>query len=337
MAMYQTYNNNEHIIQKLLEFLNNNNIDYERDVDLKKKTWIHRGGICSVFITPSDNEALQKTIQFIYGNNINFLVIGHTSNIYIINDCNISVIVNTARCKKFEILNDTILAECGTSVSQMAKELTHQGIEGFEHLHQLPGTVAGAIHNNSSCLNNSISSLLISATVVTEDGSVREMTYEDFNFKYRTSILKDKTLKGVIIKAKLKVGKGNADELEKIAANTNARRKKNLEGKAHNLGCTVNRCFCNGNMPIHYMLASRIYKLYVNLIEKDTFIRKKRYKDFICRITGYSHISNYISDKSIITFMWIDEGADKAFPDYIKFMREVFKTDKIEIEIIKNQ
>ena len=140
-----------------------------------------------------------------------------------------------------------------------------------------------------------------------------------------------------IIKAKLKVGKGNADELEKIAANTNARRKKNLEGKAHNLGCTVNRCFCNGNMPIHYMLASRIYKLYVNLIEKDSFIRKKRYKDFICRITGYSHISNYISDKSIITFMWIDEGADKAFPDYIKFMREVFKTDKIEIEIIKNQ
>ena len=35
--MYQTYNNNEHIIQKLLEFLNNNNIDYERDVDLKKQ------------------------------------------------------------------------------------------------------------------------------------------------------------------------------------------------------------------------------------------------------------------------------------------------------------
>lgn len=33
--------------------------------------------------------------------------------------------------------------------------------------------------------------------------------------------------------------------------------------------------------------------------------------------------------------MWLDEGADIAFPDYLEFMRKVYKTDKIEIEVIK--
>lgn len=329
------YNNNQNLLQLLEDFLNSNSIHYEKDVELKKKTWIHRGGMCSIFITPNESEKLLDAAQFLYANNIKFLIVGHTSNIYITNECNIDVVLNTARCNKYEIINNTIICECGVSVSRIAKDLTKQGIAGFEHLYELPGTIAGAIHNNSSCLSNSISSLLISATVITEDGRVSEMSHEDFKFKYRTSVMKDKSLRGVIIKAKLKVNQGDVIELEQIAANTNARRRADLEGKAHNLGCTVNRLFCNGRMPIRYQIPIRIYDLYIKLKEKDTLIRKKKYKDFLCKITGYTHISKYISNKSIITFMWIDEGADDAFPDYLEFMRKIFKTDKIEIEVIK--
>lgn len=329
------YNNCPNNLQLLQDFLDGSGINYESNIELKKKTWIHRGGICSIFITPNDSETLLKTTQFLYDNNIKFLTVGHTSNIYIKNECNVDVVVNTARCNKYEVINNTIICECGASVSRIAKDLTKQGIAGFEHLYELPGTVAGAIHNNSSCLSNSISSLLISATVITEDGIVSEMTQEDFKFRYRTSVMKDKALRGVIIKAKLKVNLGNSIELEQIAASTNARRRANLEGKAHNLGCTVNRLFCNGRMPLQYQIPSRIYDWCIKFKEKDSLIRKKKHKDFLCKITGYSHISKYISNKSIITFMWIDEGADAAFPDYLEFMRKIFKTDKVEIEVIK--
>ena len=330
------YNNNPNDLQLLEDYLNSNSIHYEKDVELKKKTWIHRGGKCAIFITPTDSDTLLQVSQYLYANNIGFLVVGHTSNIYITNESNIDVVLNTVRCNKFENLDNTIVCECGASVSNMAKEMTKKGVAGFEHLHELPGTVAGAIHNNSSCLSNSISSLLVSATIVKEDGTVSEMSYDDFHFRYRTSIMKDKTLKGVIIKAKLKVTQGNADELEQIAAKTNARRKVNLEGNAKNLGCTVNRTFCNGRMPLQYLIPSRIHDFCIKFKEKDALIRKKKHKDFLCKIAGYSHISKYISNKSMITFMWIDEGADSAFPDYLEFMKKVFKTDHVEIEVIRN-
>jgi hypothetical protein len=64
---------------------------------------------------------------------------------------------------------------------------------------------------------------------------------------------------------------------------------------------------------------------------------KKRYikKRVLCFISGYNTIARYVSDKNPVIFMWLDEGADSAYPLYIEFMRKVYKTDKIEIEVIK--
>ena len=32
--------------------------------------------------------------------------------------------------------------------------------------------------------------------------------------------------------------------------------------------------------------------------------------------------------------MWLDDDADAQFSNYLEFMRKVYKTDKVEIEII---
>ncbi len=323
------------MIDKLKIFLENKNIPFESDVCLKKKTWIHRGGMCSLFITPTNSDDLSSLIQFLYKKNIEFLLVGHTSNLYILNDCNIPIVVSTSKCNKYYIADNNIICESGAGVSRMAKEMSKQGIAGFEHLHELPGTVGAAIYNNSSCYNNSITALLISAEVVTEDGEIKIMKPEDFDFKFRTSIMKEKRFNGVITRATLKIEKGDANIFEKLAQKTKESRKNHLEGNAKNLGCTVNRCFINGKMPLKYKLPLSLYNLYLRLREKDIDIRSKKRKEFICKISGYSHITKYISDKNMIVYMWHDDGADAVFPSYLEFMRKVYMTDKIEIEVIK--
>lgn len=323
------------MIDKLKIFLENKNIPFESDVCLKKKTWIHRGGMCSLFITPTNSDDLSSVIHFLYKENIKFLLVGHTSNLYILNDCNISVVVSTSKCNKYHIKDDCIICECGVGVSRLAKGMSKQGIAGFEYLHELPGTVGAAIYNNSSCYSNSISALLISAEVVTDNGEIKIMKPEDFDFKFRTSIMKEKRLNGVITKTTLKITTGDANQFEEMANKTKESRKKSLEGNAKNLGCTVNRCFINGKMPLRYMLPLKLYNLYLRLIEKDIHICGRKRKNFICKISGYSNIAKYISDKNMIVYMWLDEGADAAFPDYLEFMKKVYKTDKIEIEVIK--
>lgn len=320
---------------ELIEYLEINHIPYETLVDLKKKTWIHRGGECGLFISPNCSGQLLCVARYLYSKNIKFQLLGHTSNVYILNTCNIPVVVSTKKCSHFELTADGIVCESGVGVIRLANEMVLRGISGFEYLTGLPGTIGAAIYNNSSCKSNSISQLLVSAEVLLEDGRLVTMTAEDMEYQFRTSIFKEGRLRGVIIKAILRAVNGDAKLLQEIARENNEERERILEGHAKNLGCTVNRCFINGTMPLRYKVPFRLYSLFLKLVGGNSMERKKRTKEFLCRISGYKKVIPYISDINPIIFVWRDAGADVAFPLYLDFMKKVYKTDKVEIEIIK--
>lgn len=319
----------------LKRFLDINKIPYETNVDLKKKTWIHRGGLCNLFISPDSSEQLLKVVKYLYSTDTKFQLLGHTSNVYILNTCDIPIVVSTTKCNKYELVGQEIICEAGAGVIRIANDMIQQGISGFEYLTGLPGTIGAAICNNSSCKSNSISKLLVKAEVLLENGELITMTPEDMQYSFRTSILKEKRLRGVIIKAVLRAERGNATELLRIAKENNEDRSRRLEGNAKNLGCTVNRCFINGRMPLHYYLSYHLYLTMLRLVGVNTVTRKRKAKNLLCRISGYKEVAPYISDINSIVFVWRDAGADKVFPLYLEFMRKVYKTDKIEIEIIQ--
>lgn len=316
-------------------YLDANRIPYEINVDLKKKTWIHRGGIAGIYITPESSEELEKVVLFLYRNNIKFLLVGHTSNIYILNECNIPVVVSTVRCRNYKIENGKIYCEAGVGVISLSKQMIKTGICGFEYLTGLPGTVGAALVNNSSCKTNSISDLLISAKVILKDGTIRTFYYNDFKFEFRNSVFKKRDLEGTIISVILRAEPGDSKQLKKISEENDVERERLLDGHSRNLGCTVNRCFINGKMPLIYriplFLSSIILKFICCSPERKISLNIK----LLCYISGYKSIVLYISPKNPIIFKWIDEGADAAFPLYLEFMRKVYMTDKVEIEVIK--
>lgn len=321
-------------IRKLVNFLITHNIKYEENIDLKKKTWIHRGGMCYLFISPSNASQLETLVQYLYQNELKFQLLGHTSNVYILNSTNIPIVVSTIKCNKYEVVDNHILCEAGASVIHLAKNMISQGISGFEYLTGLPGTIGAAICNNSSCKQNSISSLLVYAEVMLCNGQKVSMTAEQMEFKFRTSIFKEKRIDGVILNATLRADRDDAEKLMKIAHENNIERKRILEGHAQNLGCTVNRCFINGHMPLRYYLPYRIYMLLLRFMKGTLIEKKKKAKEFLCNISGYKGIATYISDLNPIIFIWKDNGADNMFPLYLDFMKKVYKTDQVEIEVI---
>ena len=320
----------------LTSWLKEINIDFEMNCSLRKKTWIRRGGIAKVYITPNDRYQLYKVSKFLFENQIEFLLVGHTSNLYILNSANIDVVVSTIRCHKYIIKDSIIECEAGVSVIKLSKDMISQGIRGFEYLTGLPGTVAAALYNNSSCHTNSISKLLIQADIVLSDGTLKTFCYNDFDFKFRTSIFKEKKIKGVIISVVLKVEHGNFENLQAIASYNDQERKRILEGNAHNLGCTVNRPFINGKMPVLIYALSRMFNIILKCLPVSNTNKAILRRNFICIISGYSDIMQYISPKNPIVFMWTNEKADAAFSRYLDFMNHVYRTDKLEIEIISN-
>lgn len=322
-------------MDRLISWLRKLNISFEINCSLKKKTWIHRGGTAQIYITPHDRYQLYQVSRFLFENRIEFLLVGHTSNLYILNSADIDVVVSTVKCNKYTIKDSTIECEAGVSVIKLSHDMVFRGIRGFEYMTGLPGTVAAALYNNSSCHTNSISSLLIRADVVLSDGTLRTFYRDDFDFKFRSSVFKEKEFRGVIISVILKAEPDNPDRLQSIAHNNYLDRKRILEGNAYNLGCTVNRPFINGKMPVWIHVLSCIFNMTLKFLPVSNAKKAVFRKDFICCLSGYGNIRQYVSSKNPMIFMWTDEKADAAFPKYIEFMKKVYKTDKVEVEIIE--
>lgn len=312
-------------------FLSENSIPYEEDVELKKKTWIHRGGCAKYFISPNDTLQLQKLCSWLYLNKIEFDLIGHTSNLYFVNDYNPYIVVSTRSCNKIVVEPGYIICEPGVGVIKLSRECVKLGISGFEYLTELPGTVAAAIYNNSSCKSNSISALLESIDFLRTDGVVEILKPNDLGFTYRNSLLKSKALKGVILKVCLRRIDSDPAYLMSIAERNKEARKAIFNNNVRNLGCV----FDNPSLSLSHRLILRLCAIFYRIVRfrggsVDNFKKK-----VLLRITGYSELEPYICDKSLIIYKWDDDGADKLFPIYCDFAKKVLHTSDLEIEIKK--
>lgn len=321
--------------QKIVEVLKQLGIPFEEDVDLKRKTWIHRGGTAHLFIIPQNADDLKEIVGFLYKEQISFFLFGHTSNLYIKNNCDIDVVVSTMKCNAVELTQSHIFCESGVSVINLSHRMIEEGIAGFEYLTELPGTVGAALVNNSSCNGNSISKLLERAEVLYPDGSVKTLTSDDFHFQYRNSDFKTGTQIGTILTLTLRRINGNTDFLREVARKNSIDREKRVGGHAKNLGCTVNKIKGSGEMSLKYSVLMRLIRIWGRLVKKDAKQTNRAINHVLCKMAHCQQIEPYISPYNPIVFVWEDEGADAAFPLYLEFMRKVYKFNSLEIQVVE--
>ena len=313
----------------LNSFLIHYNIPFEENVSLSKKTWIKTGGICSYWIVPQTKQQLTDLCKYLYANRIKFDVVGQTSNIFIHSTYNPEVIVSTIKVNKYTIDDSIITCDCGVSVIKLAKESLDKGYAGFYGLVGLPGTVASSVYNNAGCFNCSISSMLDSVEWLSPNGSVQILNQDAFAFTRRSSAFKRKEIEGVLLSVKLRVTKADdIEEEKKKSEETIIYRKANQEGPYKNLGS----CFCE--MSYRRNVRNLITNLFVKACVGMKIVEDKRAfrKKTLLALYGYRDLDHYISDKSIITFVWRDNGAEQKFKRYKGFMNKVFKDLVQEIE-----
>ncbi len=321
-------------LSKIKNFLLETGVSFEENVSLKKKTWIHRGGVVGLYISPNSETQLFNVGSFFYKNNITFEVVGHTSNIYFLNEYNPDIVISTRLCNHYTLYENFISCECGVSVSKLARECLEKGICGFEYLTELPGTVGGSIYNNSSCKTNSIGQLIVSVKLLCPDSTIRELSLKDLDYSFRSSTLKKKIIKGIILSANLHIERtDDTYALKEKASEFKKHRKENLEPSPYTLGCTFDTPFINGKLSSVYRFLYYAYMGILSLLHVPKEKKQHLQKVFFLRLTGYKDLIPYISDKTMITYIWKDEKADSLFPKYVRFMNEVLKTDKMEIEI----
>lgn len=312
----------------LIQFLEKEHIEFEKNVSLKRKTWIKTGGTVSFWIEPTSAYKLEKLLSFLHTNKIKFEVVGHTSNIYYTNSYNPYIIISTSKLNSFEEKDGFIECSCGAAISKISRYAVSKGYEGFSGLVNLPGTVAAAVCNNSSCFSCDIASLLHTFSFFDlSSGKIVELSAKEMSYSFRSSALKRKEINGIILSVKLLIKEGNAKKEKEKADNATRIRKTTQEPPAYTLGSVY------AGLKFKNRIIYKIANWGGQLLDKQ-HINGTRNR-ILLFIYGYIDLSKYISNRNINTFKWLPSDTEhiEKFNRYQKFIKKACINPKLEIEI----
>jgi len=319
-------------IDVIEKYLISENIDFKRNIDLKKKTRIKRGGIVSFWIQPIEISEFEDIVIWCQLKHISVEIIGNTSNCYFKNEYNPIIVISTIRLVGFEYLNNQIKCSCGYNISKLSRFCISNGIARYEGFIDLPGTVGAAAVNNSGCYGSIISDVLIGVYVLL-NGKKQYLSNKQLRYSHRNSIIKEKLIDAVIVSVVFcTLKKENKLELEKKAKNFKLRRKNIIEQNSLSLGSTYCKLhfkkisFC---LRCISFLIIKLFSFFCSSQRKRLILKHKLF--MLLRDT--KEFKYYTSKYGIASFVWRDDNADSAFIVYQNFIKHNTINNIIEIDI----
>jgi UDP-N-acetylmuramate dehydrogenase len=128
-------------------------------------------------------------------------------------------VIGTRRLRHshFDPETGLVTVGAGEPIPRLAWQAADRGWQGLEWSVGIPGTVGGAVVMNAGAHHGCIANYLINAQVLLPDGTLRVLTPQDLQYRYRTSILQGKDW--VVTQATLQLQPG-ADPAAVTAATT---------------------------------------------------------------------------------------------------------------------
>ncbi len=201
-------------MKPIIEFLNENNINYQENEPMKLHTSFRIGGEAKIFIFVKNPDELQKTICFCRENGLEFFVIGNGSNL-LVSDSGISSVV-IKLCGEFEEIKlvdeTTIEAGAGANLSAVCKAALSNGLSGLEFAYGIPGSVGGAAYMNAGAYGGEMKDVAKTCFHVNKDGKAGVFSGDELRFGYRKSVYTDNGC--IITKVLFSLQKGDKEEIK---------------------------------------------------------------------------------------------------------------------------
>lgn len=106
-----------------------------------------------------------------------------------------------------------IRVKAGLSLIKLGKIAADSGLTGFEFASGIPGTVGGAVVMNAGAYGGEMKDVLVSATIMDNDGNIRTHSAEELDLGYRTSIVARKGW--IVLETVIALKNGDRDEIRK--------------------------------------------------------------------------------------------------------------------------
>ena len=133
----------------------------------------------------------------------------------------------------------TVTAQAGISLAVMASRLAKAAWEGFAFAGGIPGTLGGAVTMNAGAYGGEIKDCIKSARVLTVEGELLELTKEQLELGYRTSIIQKKDY--IVLEAAFSFQPGDAAQIQQTMKELNQKRRDKQPLEYPSAGSTFKR------------------------------------------------------------------------------------------------
>jgi len=171
---------------------------------LSKHTTFHIGGNARYFICVKNEDELRQALDFVKEQKADHLIIGGGSNL-LVADWGFDGVVIKIAFDEINIDGTRVTVGAGVPFATLVEKTIKADLCGLEKASGLPGTVGGAIYGDAGCFgwetrNN------ISYVKVLHKQDIHILDRNKCEFKYRSSVFKEKAGEYIILEATFDLG-----------------------------------------------------------------------------------------------------------------------------------
>jgi UDP-N-acetylmuramate dehydrogenase len=177
-------------------------------ISLANQTSYKVGGNAEWYAAPRNWAELEASFEWYQTQDIPLTLLGAGSNLLISDRGVPGLVLSTRHFRSYEFDLETglLTADAGEAIAKLAWKAAKRGLKGLEWAVGIPGTVGGGVVMNAGAHTSCMADILVSATVLSPDGTLTELKPEDLAYSYRTSNLQgDKRL---VVKATIQLEPG---------------------------------------------------------------------------------------------------------------------------------
>lgn len=183
------------------------------------------GGPADYYFCASSLKELKDAVLCARREKVRYYMIGGGYNV-LFDDKGYRGLIIKNEAKSLRMREDgTINAASGTKLDDFLEFCVKHGIEGFEFLAGIPGSIGGAVYGNAGAFGESIGEHLSQAVLLSENQGQIQLSGEKLGFGYRHSCLKIRH--DLLMSARFSVKYGERTVIqERIRKNLEWRRKR---------------------------------------------------------------------------------------------------------------
>lgn len=192
------------------------------NVDLSLYTTYKLKERAKLLIIPNNLDKLVRLLKYLKDKKIKYKILGSGSNL-IFDGYYDGVLISLAEFRDLKIKDTKITVQAGHNLMALALKLSRMGLTGIEFATGIPGTVGGAIYNNSGAYKSDMGYIVESILVIDPNLELKRIYNKDLDFHYRTSYLKEHN-DYICLEANIILEKGNKEEIKDIIEDRKKRR-----------------------------------------------------------------------------------------------------------------